>query len=96
MAPPRASSAAPSLTTTPALAARDMPPVTAIGTASNNGHGVAVTSTATARTTSPVSAHAAAAMSSEAGRNQTATRSAILATPAVLAAASSASRTTPA
>ncbi len=92
---PSSSSAAPPLTTTPDRDARDIPPVTAIGTASNNGHGVAVTSTATARVGSPVTSHATAAISSAAGRNQAATRSASRATGAVAAAACSASRTTP-
>jgi hypothetical protein len=44
------SSAPPPLMTTPTRAARDSPDMIAIGAASSSGHGVATTSTATART----------------------------------------------
>ena len=58
---PSRSIAPPSLTTTPARAVRDMPETIAIGAARISGQGVATTSTASARTGSPLSAHAAPA-----------------------------------
>ena len=54
------SSAPPPLTMIPRLAAREMPATIAIGTARINGHGVATTSTDSARTGSPVDRHATA------------------------------------
>ena len=53
--------ALPPLIRMPSLAARDRPATIATGTARINGQGVATTSTATARTASPVSSQAAAA-----------------------------------
>ena len=52
------SSAPPSFTITPRCAQRDIPDTIAIGAASSSGQGVATTSTATARTASPDTAHA--------------------------------------
>ena len=49
------------LTITPARAARESPETSAIGAARINGHGVATTTTASARIESPLSAHAAPA-----------------------------------
>ena len=54
------SRAPPPLMTTPICAARDSPDMIAIGAASSSGHGVATTSTATARTGSPLTAQATA------------------------------------
>ena len=56
------------LTITPARAARERPETSAIGAARISGHGVATTTTASARTASPLTAHAAPATSSVAGR----------------------------
>ena len=53
------SNAPPPLTTTPRRAARDKPATIATGAARMSGHGVATTSTATARPISPDTAHAA-------------------------------------
>ena len=55
------SSAPPPLTTTPRRAVRDSPATIATGAARISGHGVATTSTATARPSSPDTAHAAPA-----------------------------------
>ena len=68
---PRASvsSAPPPFTMMPRRAAREIPATMAIGTARISGQGVATTSTARARTGSPVRAHAAAAMTSVTGTN---------------------------
>ena len=68
----------------------------AIGAASSNGHGVATTSTATARTGSPDSHHAAPASTRVSGTNTTANRSAVRTNGADDACACSTSRTTPA
>lgn len=68
----------------------------AMGAASSNGHGVATTSTATARTGSPESAHDAAARARVKGTKRTANRSAVRTKGAEDACACSTSRTTPA
>ena len=68
----------------------------AIGAASSSGHGVATTSTATARTGSWLSAQAAAARASVSGTNRTANRSAARTNGADEACACSTRRTTPA
>ena len=62
---------------TPALAARDIPEISAMGAARISGQGVATTSTARARTPSPESAAAAIAMTSVTGSSTAAYRSAI-------------------
>ena len=69
-APPSRSIAPPPLTITPTLAARETPATKAIGAARINGHGVATTSTANARTASPLSAHARPAIGSVSGRKR--------------------------
>ena len=56
------------LTMTPARAARETPETSATGAARMSGQGVATTSTARARTGSPLAAHAAAAITSVTGR----------------------------
>ena len=66
---PSCSSAAPPFTTTPRRAARERPETIATGAARMSGHGVATTSTATARTRSPEIAHAAPASARLASRN---------------------------
>ena len=66
------SSAAPPFTTTPRRAARDRPDTIATGAARMSGHGVATTSTATARTRSPEIAHAAPASASATTKNSAA------------------------
>ncbi len=66
---PSSSSAPPSRTSTPRRATRDSPDTIAIGVASSSGQGVATTSTATARTTSPESSHANPANTSVNGTN---------------------------
>ena len=60
------------LTMTPARAARDTPETSATGAARISGHGVATTSTATARTGSPDASQAAAARTTVSTRNHTA------------------------
>ena len=82
--------------TTPMRAARDSPDMIAIGAASSSGHGVATTSTATARTGSPLTAQATPARSSVSGTKQTANRSATRTNGADEAWACSTRRTTPA
>src|SRR5690606_5936631 len=72
------------------------PDMIAIGTDSSNGHGVATTSTATARTGSPATAHAPPASASVSGTNPTANRSATRTNGALAAWACSTRRTTPA
>ena len=62
---------------TPARAARDNPETIATGAARISGHGVATTSTATARTGSPLTAQAAPAITRLTSRNQPANRSAM-------------------
>ena len=57
---PSASIAAAPLTITPRRAARETPETSAIGAARISGHGVATTTTASARTGSPLAAHARA------------------------------------
>ncbi len=61
--------ALPPLIKMPALAARDSPATIATGTARISGQGVATTSTATARTASPVSAQAIPASATVTARN---------------------------
>ena len=61
--------AVPPFSTIPSPAQRERPDTIAIGAARISGHGVATTSTATARTNSPHSAHAPPASSSVSGRN---------------------------
>ena len=51
----------------PRRAAREMPATTAMGTARISGHGVATTSTASARTGSPEKSQAAPAMTNVTG-----------------------------
>ena len=92
----RRSRAPPPLMTTPMCAARDRPDMIAIGAASSSGHGVATTSTATARTGSALSAQAAAARTSVSGTKRTANRSAARTNGADEAWACSTRRTSPA
>ena len=66
---PSNSKIAPPLIITPFLADCDNPETIAIGTANINGHGVAVTKTATARSTSPVRSQAAPAIIKAIGTN---------------------------
>ena len=82
--------------TTPMCAARLRPDMIAIGAASNNGHGVATTSTATARTGSPLSAQDAPARMSVSGTKRMANRSAVRTNGADEAWACWTRRTTPA
>ena len=82
--------------TTPMPAARDSPDMIAIGAARRSGHGVATTSTATARTGSPASAHAAPASSEGERHEEDANRSAVRTNGADGACACSTRRTTPA
>ena len=63
---------APPFTITPSRAARETPEMKAIGAARMSGHGVATTSTATARRGRPLMAQAAPATTSVTGRNTTA------------------------
>ena len=56
------------LTITPLRAARESPETSAIGAARISGHGVATTTTASARTGSPLSAQARPAVASVTGR----------------------------
>ena len=93
---PSRSSVPPPRTTTPRRAARDRPDVTAIGTARIKGHGVATTSTATARSSWPVATHATAARATPTPRNPTASRSARRTMGAVAALARRAISTIPA
>ncbi len=92
----RRSSAAPPLTTTPRRAHCETPDITAIGTASSRGQGVATTRTATAALGCPARSHAAAATTRARGTNQKARRSASRTNGAEPRRASSTSRTTPA
>ena len=80
----------------PSLAARDRPETIATGTARISGHGVATTSTATARIGSPDMNQAAAASATVTARKTMAKRSAIRAIGARECCAASTSRTTPA
>ena len=95
-APASRSSAAPSFTMTPSRAARESPDTMATGAARISGHGVAVTSTATARTSSPDTNHASAAVTSVATTNTAAYRSASRTNGALDACASDTMRTIPA
>ena len=70
LACPRVSIAPAPLTITPNRAARESPDTSAIGAARISGHGVATTTTASARTASPLTAQAAPASSSVAGRKK--------------------------
>ncbi len=90
------SSAPPPFTMIPRRAAREMPATTAIGTARISGHGVATTSTASARTASPESSQAAPAIASVTGMKITAYRSATRTNGAFCFSASWTSRTMPA
>src|SRR5262249_40452911 len=63
------SSAPPPFTMSPRLASREMPATMAIGAARISGHGVATTSTASARTGSPENSQAPPATASVSGRN---------------------------
>ena len=67
---PRASIAAAPLTITPRRAAADTPDTRATGAARISGQGVATTSTASARTGSPLPIQAAVAATSVTARNQ--------------------------
>ena len=67
-----------------------------MGTARMSGHGVATTSTATARSKLPETAHPMAAITSATGTNQTANRSASRTNGAESARADSTNRTIPA
>ncbi len=95
---PRASvsSAPPPFTMMPRRAAREIPATMAIGAAKISGQGVATTSTASARTGSPVKIHAPAAMTRVTGTNRSAYRSARRTNGAFCFSASSISRTIPA
>ncbi len=66
---PSASMTAPPFTITPSRAARETPEMKAIGAARMSGHGVATTSTATARRGLPLMAQADPATTSVTGRN---------------------------
>src|SRR5215469_12214160 len=89
------SSTAPPLTTTPRRAATDRPDTQATGAARISGHGVATTSTATARS-GPATTQAAAAAAKLTTRNHTAYRSASRTNGGWDDSASATSRTTPA
>ena len=84
---PRFSNAPPLRITTPRRDARDSPETIATGAASSSGHGVATTSTATARTADPLANQAPPATSSVSGKNQAAYRSASRTTGALSAPA---------
>ncbi len=84
---PSCSSAPPCLTMICRRAARLMPPMIAMGVARMSGHGVATTSTASARRGSPDDAHATAHTASVIGVNHTAYRSASRCSGALLACA---------
>ena len=71
-APPRASITGAPLTMMPRRAARETPETSATGAARIRGQGVATTSTARARTGSPLAAQAIAASTSVTGRKSTA------------------------
>ncbi len=73
---PIASIAPPPLTMIPRRAARETPEMIAIGVARISGQGVATTSTAKARTSSPETIQAAAATTTVTGRKMIAKRSA--------------------
>ena len=92
----RASSALPPLTITPRRAARDTPARMAIGAARISGQGVATTSTASARTGSPETAHAIAATPRVSGRKTREKRSARRTKGALAVSASRTRRTIPA
>ena len=70
------SSALAPLINTPYRAARESPATSATGTARIKGHGVATTSTATARTGSPVNHQAAVAVPTVTAKNTSEKRSA--------------------
>ncbi|MNE47314.1 hypothetical protein D3C80_1417140 [compost metagenome] len=70
--PASASRVAPSLIRMPRRAAREMPPMMAIGTARISGQGVATTSTASARSGSPLSHQASAASTRVSGMKNSA------------------------
>ena len=91
----RVSSGPPPLTITPRRAAREIPATIAIGAASRSGHGVATTRTARARTGSPDTSQAAAAMASVNGTKIRAYRSARRTNGALLCCASWTRRTMP-
>ena len=74
---PSCSMAPEPLATMPRRAARERPDTSATGAARMSGQGVATTSTASPRTGSPLSPHAAAAMIRVTGRKTAAYRSAI-------------------
>ena len=93
---PRFSNAPPLRITTPCREARDNPDTIATGAASNSGHGVATTNTATARTADPLANQAPPATSSVSGKNHAAYRSASRTIGAFSAPASAAKRTMPA
>ncbi len=84
----RTSSAAPPLKITPRRAAREIPATMAIGAARISGHGVATTRTDKANTGSPLAIHAAPAIRSVTGTNNSAYRSAIRTNGALLRSAS--------
>ena len=75
-AAPSCSIAPPPLTRMPRRAAREMPEMSAIGAARINGHGVATTTTARARTGSPLTSHAIPGDERVSGRKIVAYRSA--------------------
>ena len=85
---PEGFSGPPPRTRTPIREARDNPDTIATGAASNSGHGVATTRTATARAAEPLTSHASPATDKASGTNQAATRSARRTTGADSAAAS--------
>ena len=93
---PRFSNALPLRTTTPRRDARESPETIATGAASSSGHGVATTSTATARSAESLAHHASPASASDRGRNQAANRSASRITGALSAPAWRTSATIPA
>ena len=80
----------------PRLAAREIPATIAIGAASSSGHGVATTNTESARTGSPLIAHASPATPSVTGMKISAYRSARRTNGAFSFCACSTSRTMPA
>ena len=69
---PRFSNAPPLRITTPCRDARDKPDTIATGAASSSGHGVATTSTATARTADPLANQATPATTTANGKNHAA------------------------
>ncbi len=84
---PRFSSAPPLLMTTPIREARESPDTIATGAANSNGHGVATTRTATARTAEPLASHAPPAINNVKGKKYAAYRSASRTTGALSAPA---------